>query len=220
MTTKGYRVVSADVSAPRLLSDRLTLVGRGRYRYFPQEDYFGIGPQSRGGGPRELPPGGDASSAAIAALRGDAVAHVERQAARGWIRASAREPTSATRPSAPCSPTRPRRDSHGSPRSSKQGRSLEIDSRDQPGNPRSGTYISLLGARYRDFDDFGYDFSRVAGEVQHYVPIFDKKRVIRRARRRSTATNPTTGHRALLLHTARSAGKTRSAASPTSASAI
>ena len=54
---------------------------------------------------------------------------------------------------------------------------LEIDSRDQPGNPRSGTYITLLGARYRDLDDFGYDFSRVGGEIQYYFPVFDKKRV-------------------------------------------
>ena len=46
MTAKGYRAISVDVSAPRLLSDRLTLVGRGRNRYFPQEDYFGIGPKS------------------------------------------------------------------------------------------------------------------------------------------------------------------------------
>jgi outer membrane protein assembly factor BamA len=55
---------------------------------------------------------------------------------------------------------------------------VELDTRDQRGNPRSGTYVSLLGARYGDLDDLGYDFARLGGEVQHYVPIFDKKRVI------------------------------------------
>ena len=38
--------------------------------------------------------------------------------------------------------------------------------------------MSLIGARYGDLDDLGYDFSRFGGEVQHFVPIFDKKRVI------------------------------------------
>ena len=46
ITLKGYRVAGADISAPRLFSDHLTLMGRGQYRYFPQEDYFGLGPGS------------------------------------------------------------------------------------------------------------------------------------------------------------------------------
>ena len=58
MTMKGYRVVGVELSAPRLLSDRLTLIGRGRYRYFPQEDYFGLGPGSGRDAPVELPPRG------------------------------------------------------------------------------------------------------------------------------------------------------------------
>ena len=39
-------MAGVDLSAPRLFSERLTLMGRGQYRYFPQEDYFGLGPGS------------------------------------------------------------------------------------------------------------------------------------------------------------------------------
>jgi hypothetical protein len=46
ITMKGYRVAGVDLSASRLFDERLTLMGRGQYRYFPQEDYFGLGPGS------------------------------------------------------------------------------------------------------------------------------------------------------------------------------
>jgi outer membrane protein assembly factor BamA len=55
---------------------------------------------------------------------------------------------------------------------------VEFEGRDQPGNPRAGTYGALLWSRYRDQDDLGYDSTRIAGELQQFFPIFDKKRVI------------------------------------------
>jgi surface antigen Omp85-like protein len=175
ITTKGYKVGAAQVSLPRLLGDHLTVTGRVRYRYFPQEDYFGIGPDSQKANRttyllEETEYGG------IAALHirpwltwSSKVAHVSPRIGAGTDRLyppigdlfiDATAPGLARQPDF-----------------LETGTLLEIDSRDQPGNPRSGTYITLLGVRYRDLDDFGYDFSRVGGEIQHYFPVFDKKRV-------------------------------------------
>jgi Omp85 superfamily domain len=54
---------------------------------------------------------------------------------------------------------------------------IEVDYRDQPGNPRSG---GLFRARYGAWDDRElerYDFGRFDGEAAYFFPIFDKKRV-------------------------------------------
>ena len=175
MSTKGYRVVGTELSAPGFLSDRLTLIGRGRYRYFPQEDYFGLGPASaetdRSNYLLE-----ERDIGAIAVVRvtpwltwSSKLARLDPRIAEGT---DERQPSIGTVFTDLTAPGLARQ-----PSFAETGMLLEIDSRDQRGNPRSGTYISFLGARYGDLDDLGYDFSRIAGEVQHYVPIFDKKRV-------------------------------------------
>jgi hypothetical protein len=164
------------VSFPRLLADRLTVTGRARYRYFPQEDYFGIGPDSQKAN-RTNYLLEETEYGVIGALRilpwltwSAKAAHVSPRIDAGTD--SVYPPigelfTDATAPGLARQPD-----------FLETGTLIEIDSRDQPGNPRSGTYVSLLGVRYRDLDDFGYDFSRIGGEFQHYFPIFDKKRVI------------------------------------------
>jgi hypothetical protein len=176
VTLKGYRVAGADISAPRLFSERLALMARGQYRYFPQEDYFGLGPQSEKEArstflleEREL--------AGIAQVRvtpwltwSTKVAHLDPRIADGTDKLH--PPigelfSDVTAPGLVQQPT-----------FLETGTLLELDTRDQRGNPRSGTYVSLLGARFGDLDDLGYDFARLGAEVQHYVPIFDKKRVI------------------------------------------
>jgi hypothetical protein len=43
---KGYRLLKGDFGTDRLLGDRLSVIALARYRYFPQEDYFGLGPDS------------------------------------------------------------------------------------------------------------------------------------------------------------------------------
>jgi hypothetical protein len=176
ITLKGYRVAGADVSAPRLLSERLTLMARWQYRYFPQEDYFGLGPQSAKEArstflleEREL--------AAIARVGltpwltwSTKIGHLDPRIGEGTDKQYPSIGELFTDSSAPGLAQQPT--------FLETGTLLELDTRDQRGNPRSGTYVSLLGARYGDLDDLGYDFARFGAEVQHYVPIFDKKRVI------------------------------------------
>jgi hypothetical protein len=176
ITMKGYRVAGVDISAPRLFSQRLTLMGRGQYRYFPQEDYFGLGPRS------------EKVARSTFLLEERELAGVAQVRVTPWLTWSTKvaqlnpriddgtDPlhppigelfTDVTAPGLAQQPT-----------FLETGTLLELDTRDQRGNPRSGTYVSLLSARFGDLDDLGYDFSRLGAEVQHYVPIFDKKRVI------------------------------------------
>lgn len=176
ITVKGYAVAGVDISAPRLFSERMTLTGRGLYRYFPQEDYFGMGPRSEKDArttylleEREL--------AGIAQVRvtpwltwSTKVARLDPRVDDGTDRLYPTIGELFTDVTAPGLAQQPA--------FFETGTMLELDTRDQPGNPRSGTYASLLGARFGDLDDLGYDFSRLSAEVQHYVPIFDKKRVI------------------------------------------
>ena len=175
ITTKGYKVGTAQVSLPRLLGDYLTVTGRVRYRYFPQEDYFGIGPDSQKAN-RTNYLLEENEYAGIAALRivpwltwSSKVAHVSPRIGAGTDRLYPPIGDLFTDATAPGLDRQPD--------FLETGTMLEVDTRDQAGNPRSGTYITLLGARYRDLDDFGYDFSRVGGEIQYYLPVFDKKRV-------------------------------------------
>ncbi len=46
LTKRGYRLGRADVALPRLLKHTLELKGYARYRYFTQEDFYGLGPDS------------------------------------------------------------------------------------------------------------------------------------------------------------------------------
>jgi len=176
ITVKGYRVAGVDLSAPRLFSEHLTLMSRGQYRYFPQEDYFGLGP------------GSEKAARSTYLLEERELAGIARVQVTPWLTWSTKvahldprvdDGTDSLHPPIgelfidATAPGLARQ-----PAFLETGTLLELDTRDQRGNPRSGTYVSLLGARYGDLDDLGYDFSRLGGEVQHYVPIFDKKRVI------------------------------------------
>ena len=53
-----------------------------------------------------------------------------------------------------------------------------LDSRDQPGNARAGAYVGATWRRYNDLDLDRFSFDQVNVEAQHFLPIFDKKRVI------------------------------------------
>jgi outer membrane protein assembly factor BamA len=55
---------------------------------------------------------------------------------------------------------------------------VRADTRDEPGNPRSGRMVELNWNGYQDRDHRGYSFKRVDAEVQQYIPFFNKRRVI------------------------------------------
>ncbi len=67
-----------------------------------------------------------------------------------------------------------------------------VDRRDEPGNPRAGGYYSLIWRRYSDLDLDRYNFQGVYVDLQHFIPVFDKKRVFA-LRGRMLTTSPESG---------------------------
>jgi outer membrane protein assembly factor BamA len=188
---RGYRMARADFSLPWLLDERLELGIEGAYRHNPQEDFYGHG---------------------FATTRADRVSfrirapEVQARAMlkpRDWLNAGVRigrmnvsvgPGTDSRFPS-----IEERFDAAAAP-----GLAAEtdytytdvfatLDTRDQPGNAREGAYIGALWRRYDDLDLGRFDFHSVEVEAQHFLPIYDKKRVLA-ARFNLVATTAGDGH--------------------------
>ena len=66
-----------------------------------------------------------------------------------------------------------------------------FDTRDQPGNPRAGGYYGAAWRRYSDLDFDRFNFHVFEADLQHFFPVFDKKRVFAiRGRVTTTDTAP------------------------------
>lgn len=173
-TPRGYRIGRVEVRLPRLAHDRLEVGVRARHRYFPQEDYYGIG------------------SATLKADRTDYLISETEYAGFGiyrpvpwftWgvqvahVSPSIRAGTDSRYPG-----TEDRFDAVTAPGLTSQPNFLEtgtlfqVDYRDQPGNPRSGGRYAVYVARMDDREGRTFDFSRVTTVAEQYFPIFDKKR--------------------------------------------
>ena len=172
---RSYRMARVDFSLPRLLDERLELGVQGVYRHHPQEDFYGHG---------------------FATTRGDRVSFRFRAPEvqgrlmfkpRDWLDAGVRvgrmnvsvgPGTDSRFPS-----IEERFDDADAPGLAAQpdyrytDLFATLDTRDQPGNARAGAYIGALWRRYSDLDLDRYGFDSVEIEAQHFLPIYDKKRV-------------------------------------------
>jgi hypothetical protein len=172
---RGYRSARVELRAPRFFDDHLEFGGRFRHRYFPQEDYYGPGPDS---------------------LKSDRVNYLlEENEVAGWAALRPRRwltlsgqlayltpeirsgtdrlyPSIEERFTESAAPGLTRQ-----PNFLESGVGIDVDYRDQPGNPRSGGRYALLFMRYDDRDGGAYDFTRLTTLVEQNIPIFDKKRV-------------------------------------------
>jgi outer membrane protein assembly factor BamA len=172
---RAYRMARVDFSLPRLWNNRLEAGIEGAYRYHPQEDFYGLGFNS---------------------ARGDRVSFKYRAPEiqgrmmwkpADWLNAGVRlgrlnvsvgsgtdsrfpsieeRFTDTDAPGLTAQPDFTYRDLFGT-----------IDTRDQPGNARAGAYVGVLWRDYNDLDLDRYNFHSVDVDVQHFLPIFDKKRV-------------------------------------------
>lgn len=174
-TFRNYRLLRADFSLPRLLRERLEVGVETTYRYHPQEDFYGRGPESvRDDRVSFLYEGRDVQGRAVARLR-------------PWLRTGIR----AGRLSPAIEPGRDTRfpsveerfPEFAAPGLFEQpafaygGVFAEIDFRDEPGNARSGGHYTFAWRTYADRDFARYSFDSVDVLLQHFVPVFDKKRV-------------------------------------------
>jgi outer membrane protein assembly factor BamA len=176
ITTRNYQMLMGDFSLPYLADDRLEVGARVLYRHNPQEDFWGIGPDS-------LQDDRVSYRVDYTNLEGRVIANpipwIEAGARLGSLSGSvgsgtdSRFPsieerfTDATAPGLAIQPDYRYGEVFGG-----------IDFRDQPNNARAGGLYSLTWRRYADLDFDRYSFGEVDLLLQHFFPIFDKKRVI------------------------------------------
>jgi len=174
-SVRGYRTARAEVRFPQIAGGRVELGSRVRHRYFPQEDYFGLGPDSRKGDRvNYLLEETEIAGFGIYRPRswlasGVRVAHLTPDIRTGT---DSRYPSIETRFTEETAPGLA-----SQPPFIETGGFLESDFRDHPNNPKSGGRYGVLVARYDDRDGGRYDFLRTTAVAEHHFPIFDKKRV-------------------------------------------
>ena len=175
MSTKAYKSVDSYIAAPNLVRGHLEIGTNFRWRDFPQEDFFGIGNESS----LEM-----RSNYGLKGfdLNGQVVlkptSWLRVGAAIGFLSPEVRPGTDSLYPTTQdlfSDATAPGLDAQ--PDFVHQDLFLEIDYRDQPGNARSGGLWRARFGKWNDRDFNQYDFGRFDGEIAHFFPIFDKKRV-------------------------------------------
>jgi len=191
VTMRRYRLVRGDFSLPYLAGNRLEAGIELSDRHEPQEDFWGIGPTSL----RE-----DRVSFLMdrRELQGRFVVKPFRGARIG-VRVGRLTPSIGHGTDVKYASIEERFSDADAPGLSVQpGYTyrdvfVQHDDRDQPGNPRSGGFYSVTWRGYSDRDLKRYSFQRVDVDLQHFFPIFDKKRVIA-LRGRMSSTSPDDGH--------------------------
>lgn len=172
---RGYRMALVDFSTPWLLNEHFELGVQTSYQHQPQEDFYGLG--------------FDTARANRVSYRFRAPAVEGRATVKpldslnagvrlGRMNVSVGSGTDSRYPS-----IEERFVDAAAPGLLEQPDYLytdlfaTLDTRDQPGNARDGAYIGVLWRRWNDLDLERYNFDSVDVDVQHFLPIFDKKRV-------------------------------------------
>jgi hypothetical protein len=175
ISMKAYKQVVAHASYPSLFNGWLEVGGNFRWNDFPQEDFFGIGDDSL------------AESRTNYSLESTDVSGVAALRPFRWLRVGGEigllSPTlsEGTDPRFP-STTELFTDENApglrdQPTFLYKNIFVEVDYRDQPGNPRSGGLFRAKYGAWNDRDMNEFDFGRFDAEAAHFFPIFDKKRV-------------------------------------------
>jgi outer membrane protein assembly factor BamA len=175
ISTKAYKELIADVSLPGLFNGWLEIGGNVNWRDFPQEDFFGIGSDSLQSNRTNYALETTGVSGRVALkpvpwLRfGSEIGYVSPTIGMGTDPRFASTETIFTDVDAPGLIEQP-------PFLYKN-LFVEIDYRDQPGNPRSGGLWRATYGSWNENELDRYDFGRFDAEAAHFFPIFDKKRV-------------------------------------------
>lgn len=172
---RKYYMVRGDFFLPRLLNERLELGVEAVHRHHPQEDFYGHGVDTlRDDRVSYLFEGTEIQGRAILKPRrwlsvGGHAGHMTTSIGSG---------TDSRFPSLEA-----RFDDLDAPGLAAQPDYLygdgffEIDYRDEPGNARAGGHYTFMLRRYSDRDLDRFSFNSFDLLLQHFVPIFDKKRV-------------------------------------------
>lgn len=175
-TYREYAVGRVELSVPRLLRRTVEIRGFVQIRHLPEEDFFGLGPDSQvSNRTNYLLDETEYTMQVVWRPRpwlqlGSQHAWLDPRIGRGRDHDFPTLGWRFTDETAPGSTTATTFREHG-------GLAL-IDSRDPAGRPRKGGRYVIYASRFVDREHRGLDFSRVAGHVEQYVPIFDGKRVL------------------------------------------
>ena len=175
ITYKNYQLLRADFSLPYLLNDRLEVGVEALYHHLPQEDFYGLGPDS-------VPEDRTSYLYDAREYQGRIVGRP-----RDWLQVGARigrlNPSIGTGTDDAFPSTEERFDPLTVPGLAAQpdfgytDAFAEIDYRDEPGNARDGGRYAVSWRWYDDLDFNRHGFRVFDASVQHFFPIFDKKRV-------------------------------------------
>jgi surface antigen Omp85-like protein len=172
---RKYELLRADFSLPRLADDHLELGVEATYRRQPQDDFYGLGPDTRKDmRVNYLFKGREVEARAIVGPR----PWLQLGTRAGWLDPSVGPGTDSRYPSiealfddgaAPGLVAQPEY---------RYGEAFAaVDYRDEPGNARAGGYYTLAWRQYSDQDLGRYSFRLLDAHARQFLPIFDKKRV-------------------------------------------
>jgi hypothetical protein len=175
-TTRKYWAGRAEASLPRLFRRTVEVKGIAEVRHLPAEDFYGLGPLSQASERTNFLL--DEADYTLQLrwkpqpwlLIGSQHAWLHPRAGRGRDGDFPSIEDRFTEATAPGSTIRTSFLEHG-------GLAM-VDVRDQPAHPRRGGRYALYVSRYDDRHDRGFEFVRAAAQIEHYVPIFDGKRVV------------------------------------------
>jgi outer membrane protein assembly factor BamA len=192
LSFKAYERFEFQIGAPRLWNEHLFLDFTTAYRNYPQEDYFGLGPDSL----RK-----DRTN-----FRLEDASYLGAMGLRGWRKrlsvgvrggliavnvGRGADHRFATTESVFNPANTPGLDYQ--PDYYQFGGFAQLDWRDEAGNPRSGGNYAAQWNTYGDRTWGRYSFRRYDVELQQYVPFFNRRRVIAfRAKTSLSDTSP--GH--------------------------
>jgi outer membrane protein assembly factor BamA len=173
---QGYQRYEAQIGLPRLDGGRFLLDFTGRYRNYPQEDFFGLGADSSEDN-RTSYRLEDANLIGTAGVRAGA-----------WLTVGFRGGLLLTHTGSGTDDRYPsienRFDDTTAPALASQpdylygGPYMEIDYRDSRLNPREGGYYRFDWTSFNDREPGTFSFNRFQGEIRQYFPFWNQRRVI------------------------------------------
>ena len=156
---RGYRMTRADLSMPRLLGEKLEIGLEGSYNRYSQEDFYGLGFDSQ----RDDRVNFSFRSPEVQVrAMVTPVSWLNAGVRGGWMSVTVgagtddRFPSIGERFTPPSIPGLTEQ-----PDFSYTDLFTTLDTRDQPGNARAGSYVGLLWRRYNDVDFDRYSFDQV-----------------------------------------------------------
>jgi outer membrane protein assembly factor BamA len=173
-STKGYQKYEIKLTVP--LPNGLFADLRATHRNFPQERFFGIGPNSR---KQDQTSFRLEDTNYIGRFGVSPAAHMKAGVLAGWLQTNVGAGTYRRSPS-----IQEVFDSNATPAMANQpdylqaGAFFEMDYRDHPGNPRSGGLYTASWTSFQDRKLGLYDFGQYDVEAQQYFPFFNQRRVI------------------------------------------